>query len=155
MKSTKSLFSIAHDHFHGLLLAQMIKKGSQVTEGVPATPEGKAKYTIHYFEQELDNHFYLEEHVLQPEIAGINSEIDMLFKKLVDEHNGMRKMVKQLKSGKDLEDNLDKFGRLLEDHVKNEERNFFPKIQEALSEDELEKLAQKLKDKGYEFIFKY
>ncbi len=155
MNNTKSLFSIAHDHFHGLMLAQMIKKGSQVSDGMPVTTEGKAKYTIHFFEQELENHFYIEEHVLQPEITGISSEIDEIFKKLVEEHDAMRKMIKQLKNGKDLEDKLDKFGRLLEEHVKNEERNFFPKIQDALSEDELKNLAKKLHSKGYEFIYKY
>ena len=155
MNNTKSLFSIAHDHFHGLMLAQMIKKGSQTSEGMPDTLEGKARYTIHFFEQELENHFYIEEHVLQPVVTGISKELDMIFTELIDEHNELRKMIEHLRNGKNLEEKLDRFGSMLEDHIKNEERNFFPKIQEALSEDELEKLSQKLHNNGYELIYKY
>ena len=149
MNNTKSLFSIAHDHLHVLMLAQMVKRGSQITEGMPDSLEGKAKYVIRFFDLELENHFYIEEHVLQPEVEGISTETDEIFKHLVKEHDAIRDIIKLLKHGQDLEENLDRFGNLLEEHIKNEERNFFPKIQRILSEDALEKLALVLKEKGY------
>lgn len=149
MKNTKNLFFIAHDHFHGLMVAQMVKKGSELQEGMPDTFEGKAKYVIRYFEQELENHFYIEEHVLQPVINGIHPEIDEIFDELLNEHNNIREIISEIKKGKNIEENLDRFGRSLEEHVKNEERNFFPKIQEILSEEELKRLAVVLKEKGY------
>ncbi len=153
--NTKNLFSIAHDHFHGLMLAQMIKRGSTTSDVMPVTLEGKAKYTVRFFEQELENHFYLEEHVLQPEVKGISPEIDAIFAKLVKEHNNIRKLAKDLKIEEDLEDKLDLFGRMLEEHITTEEKILFPKIQEVLSEHDLQQLAERLNKKGYENIFRY
>lgn len=156
MKSEhKSLFSIAHDHFHGLMVAQMIKEDSEEIAGFPTSPEAKARYTVHFYNQELENHFYIEEYILQPAVTGISKEIDEIFKEVVKDHKDIEKMVEGLKDEKDLVRKLDNLGRLIEQHVEKEERVLFPKLQETLSGKELEELSEKLSANGYEHIYKY
>ncbi len=151
----KSLFSIAHDHFLSSLVIQMVKKGSKPIEGMPKTNEDKSKYVVHFYNQELENHFYLEENILQPELRGISKEIDKLLDDMVNQHREIEAIVKSLRTGKRLAGKIDKFGKSLDNHINHEERVLFPKIQETLSRQELETLAKKLQKNGYEFIYKY
>ena len=155
MTNRKSLFSISHDHFHGLMVAQIIKKGSSVSKDLLNDIDDKVRYTIHFYDQELVNHFYIEEQILQPLVRGFSSEIDKLFDNLISEHKLIGDLVKSLKDKTDLENKLDKVSAALEKHINQEERVLFPKIQETLSEQELETLSKNLKKNGYEHIFKY
>jgi iron-sulfur cluster repair protein YtfE (RIC family) len=151
----KSLFSIAHSHFMGSMVLQMVKKGSPPIEGLPKTTEDKAKYVIHFYNQELDNHFYLEENFLQPELKGVSKEIDKLLDDMVKQHREIEEIVQSLKVNKELENKLQKFGESFENHINQEEKVLFPKIQETLTIHDLEVLAKKLQENGYEFIYKY
>lgn len=155
MANRKSLFSISHDHFHGLMVAQIIKKGSSVSKDLLNDIDDKVRYTIHFYDQELVNHFYIEEQILQPLVRGISKEIDGLFDDLINEHKLIGDLVKSLNDKIDLENKLDKVSTALENHINQEERVLFPKIQETLSEEELETLSKNLKKNGYEHIFKY
>ena len=155
MANRKSLFSISHDHFHGLMVAQIIKKGSSVSKDLLNDIDDKVRYTIHFYDQELVNHFYIEEQILQPLVRGISKEIDGLFDNLINEHKLIGDLVKSLNDRTDLENKLDKISTALENHINQEERVLFPKIQETLSEDELETLSKNLEKNGYEHIFKY
>ena len=155
MINRKSLFSISHDHFHGLLVAQIIKKGSTESKDLFKSFDDKVNYTIHFYDQELVNHFYIEEHVLQPLVKGISNEIDKLFNQLIDEHKLISELIISLKDKIDVENKLDKISAALENHINQEERVLFPKIQETLSEQELEMLSKNLLKNGYEHIFKF
>jgi len=155
MKSKKSLQSISHDHFHGMMVAQIIKKDSTVANDLLKNLNEKVKYTIHFFDQELANHFYLEEQVLQPLTKGISKEIDELLLTMLNEHKYIERLVNSLKDKTDLENKLDLIAKAIESHIQLEERILFPKIQEALTAPELESLAVKLNNNGYENIYKY
>ncbi len=150
----QGIFSIAHDHFHILMVAQMIKQGSKHAAGLPDSLEAKARYVIHFYNQELENHFYIEETVLQPEVTGISDEIDKILMDVDDEHKKIADMVDGLKDEKNLNKKLDELSNILEEHVNKEERELFPKIQETLSEQELEELVAKLTANGYQYTYK-
>lgn len=155
MVKRKSLFSIAHDHFHGLMLAQMIKKGGQVLEGMPSTTDEKVRFTLHFYEQELVNHFYIEENILLPIVKSFTHKIDKHLDKMVEEHEEINAIIELLRNKDNIVNNLDQLGKKLEAHVQMEEWVLFPAIQESLHEEELEKLAKELKENGYENIYKY
>ncbi len=155
MTKRKNLFSIAHDHFHGLMLAQMIKKDGQVLEGMPSTVDEKVRFTIHFHEQEFINHFYIEENILLPLVKSYTHKVDKHLEKMVKEHNEINELVNSLKDKDDLKMKLDKIGRKLETHVQMEEWILFPAIQDALDDEELKKLAKELEENGYENIYKY
>jgi len=144
MKRHKSLIFISHDHYHGLQLAQLIKKNSPKFKNLPNDLEGKKNYTITFYENDLLHHFYLEENIILPAVKGRNKEIDKLFEEMIVEHKNIERTVESLKENTDIEDKLDEIGLMLQDHIRKEEKILFEKIQDELSEDELQKLEEEL-----------
>ena len=55
---------------------------------------------------------------------------------IMEEHDKIRLAAESLREG-NVEDNLDALGRLLEKHVRTEERILFPKIEEVVGAEEL------------------
>lgn len=155
MAEHKSLHSISHDHFTSMMLAQIIKRDNSVNNDFLRNIEEKVNYTIHFYNQELLNHFYLEEQILLPLVRGYSGEIDEILNRLLDEHKFITELVEELRFKTDLEDKLDRISKVLEAHIQLEERILFPKIRETLNEDELALLGRKLLEKGYENIYKY
>jgi iron-sulfur cluster repair protein YtfE (RIC family) len=144
MKRHKSLIFISHDHYHGLQLAQLIKKNSPKFKNLPNDLEGKKNYTITFYENDLLHHFYLEENIILPAVKGRNKEIDKLFEEMIVEHKNIERAVESLKENTDIEDKLNEIGLMLQDHIRKEEKILFEKIQDELSEDELQKLEEEL-----------
>ncbi len=155
MTKRKNLFSIAHDHFHGLMVAQMIKKNSRAIEGMPQTTDEKIRFTTHFYEQELVNHFYIEENILIPVVKSFTRKVDKHLDEMVREHTEIHSLVQSLDDRENIINKLDELGKKLEAHVQMEEWVLFPAIQDALDDEELKKLAGKLKENGYENIYKY
>lgn len=144
MKRHKSLILISHDHYHGLQLAQLIRKGAPKFKNLPNDVEGKKNYVIDFYENELLHHFYLEENIIIPIVKGKDKKIDKLFKEIIAEHEEIERDVESLKENINIEEKLDKLGYLLEDHIRKEERILFEKIQKTLSQEEMQKLEEEL-----------
>jgi iron-sulfur cluster repair protein YtfE (RIC family) len=144
MKRHKSLIFISHDHYHGLQLAQLIKKNAPVFKNLPNDIEGKKNYAVNFYENDLLHHFYLEENIILPAVKGRNREIDKLFEEIVNEHKSIAAAIESLKENIDIENKLDEIGILLQDHIRKEEQILFEKIQKELSENELLKLEEEL-----------
>ena len=144
LKRDKALHILSHDHHHGLLLAQLIKKGSPQYKNMPDTTEGKKDYSIRFYYDELIKHFADEEKILFPAVKGKDDEIDNLFEEIITEHKKIKQLINHLKSDENVENTLDEFGHILESHIRKEERILFGKIQEVLTEDELTALENQL-----------
>lgn len=144
LKRDKAFLILSHDHHHGLILSQVIKKGSPQYKNLPDTTEGKKDYAIRFYYDELIKHFEDEEKILFPVVNGKDVEIDNLFEEIVAEHKKIKQLINQLELGENVEDTMDELGYLLESHIRKEERNLFGKIQEILSEDELAALENQL-----------
>ncbi len=144
IKRHKALHILSHDHHHGLILAQLIKKGSPQYKSLPNTIDGKKDYSIRFYNDELIKHFEDEEKILFPFVNGKDDEIDNLIEEIIIEHKKMKQLVNQLESGEDVENTLDEFGSILESHIRKEERDLFMKIQEILTEEELTDLEKQL-----------
>ncbi len=136
MKRHKALQSLSHEHYHGLRLAQLIKVGSPEYKGLPRTMSEKKLYTIKFFEENLIPHFKKEEEILFPLSRKKNSNVEKQICLLID----------KLKISTKPEVELDHLGKLLDAHIRKEERELFQIIQEILSEDELVKLEADLGD---------
>ncbi|MCH7772221.1 MAG: hemerythrin domain-containing protein [Bacteroidetes bacterium] len=146
MERHKALHSLSHDHHHGLILAQLIKKGSPQYKNLPNTTEGKKDYSIRFYNYKLIKHFESEEKILFPVVNGKNDEIDNLIEEIIIEHKKIKLLINQLESDKDVENTLDELGRILESHIRKEERKLFPLIQNLLSDEELIYLENKLQN---------
>lgn len=144
MKRHKALHSLSQEHHHGLMLAQLIKSGSPQYNGLPKTLEDKKSYTVKFFKENLALHFQKEEEFLFPFSRNKTEEIDKQTAELIDQHKKIYSIIDKLEVSDSVQKDLDELGKLLEAHIRKEERELFQLIQEALSSAELEKLANEL-----------
>ena len=143
MKRHSSLAPLSRDHHGALILAQLLKKGAPVYKGLPTNLIGKADYAIQFYRNELIKHFDDEERVIK-KIKGINVDLDKLASEITNEHNKLRILFTSIKNTNDLATHLDKLGCALEQHIRKEEREFFPLIQELCSEKLLSEIEHAL-----------
>lgn len=138
MKRHNNLIPLSHDHHHGLILANLIKLNAPVFKGLPNELSGKIEYTKNFFSLELVRHFKEEEEILYPLVKGKSKEIDILFREIFVEHLQIKKLIDQLDSSTEPHLILDKLGRLLENHIRKEERELFEMIQNEFNNGELD-----------------
>lgn len=138
MKRHNNLIPLSHDHHHGLILANLIKLNAPVFKGLPNELSGKIEYTKNFFSLELVRHFKEEEEILYPLVKGKSKEIDILFREIFVEHLQIKKLIDQLDSSTEPLLILDKLGRLLENHIRKEERELFEMIQNEFNNGELD-----------------
>jgi iron-sulfur cluster repair protein YtfE (RIC family) len=146
LKRHKALHTLSHDHHQGLILSQLIKKGSPRYKKLPHTLEGKKDYTIRFYNDELRKHFEDEEKILFPMVKGKDDEIDNMVEEIISEHAKIKQLINKVESDEDVENKMDELGYILEMHIRKEERILFGKIQEILSEDELTALEKRLSE---------
>jgi iron-sulfur cluster repair protein YtfE (RIC family) len=146
MRRHSSLIPLSQDHHHGLVLAQLIKKGAPVYEKLPKTLEAKVEYTKNFYKNDLSYHFYEEEKILYPSVKNKNKELDNLFNEIFSEHSEITSLIDALASSDQQGEILNKLGFLLESHIRKEERKLFPAVQEVLTSAELGELYEKISD---------
>ena len=144
MKRHPALHALSHDHHQGLILAQQLKKGAPQYKGMPSTLKDKKDYTISFYKTELVKHFQDEENILFPAVKNKNAEVDRLIAEIISEHRKMELLVSELEKTNRMEDVLDELGKLLEKHIRKEERELFVEIERVLNDKELTDISQKL-----------
>jgi iron-sulfur cluster repair protein YtfE (RIC family) len=134
-----SLIPLSHDHHEALLIALRLKKGGPTSQHDTLWPK-ELQQQVHslklFFERELLPHFKIEEEILFPAASAI-AELDELVKELKRQHQNMRELMADISSADDdliLKNKLEEFGKLLESHVRTEERELFPKLEESEKE---------------------
>ncbi len=139
MPRHSSLIALSHDHHEALLIALRLKKGGPASQHDHLWPTDLKKQ-VHslklFFEQELLPHFTLEEEILFPIAATLN-ELQGAVTDLLSQHQKMREMIREINEYHDeelLKKILPEFGLILESHVRTEERELFPKLEEAEKE---------------------
>ena len=144
IKRHKTLYALSHDHHHGLLLAQLIKKDAPEYEHLPKTLESKKEYTLKFYKSDLIKHFSDEEKILFPVVKGRDSNVDEQIVEIISEHRKIEDLIKKISEQNASEELLDELGNILEQHIRKEERKLFQDIQEILSENELETVSEKI-----------
>jgi iron-sulfur cluster repair protein YtfE (RIC family) len=145
MKRHQSLLTFSREHHTALLLAQTLKKDAPQYRGMPAKIPEKIEYLKAKYNTELKKHFHAEENILFPFLTGKNNLIDELIDDLIRDHNKVAENIVLLETHPDSEKLLDDTARLLECHIRKEERVLFQKIQEVLSDEELNELEKLMK----------
>ncbi|MEJ7779616.1 MAG: hemerythrin domain-containing protein [Daejeonella sp.] len=144
MKRHTSLISLSREHHGALILARLLRQDAPPYKGLPGDAPGKADYALKFYQEEMIEHFHEEEKVISL-VRGINPELDILFHEMEQEHTQLHELFSLINNNSDLPGHLDKLGRVLEDHVRKEERQIFPMIQDNCSEDVLNTIAETLK----------
>ena len=144
MKRHSALYTLSHHHHQGLILAQQLKKGTPQYKGWPSTLEAKKEYTLEFYKSELIKHFTEEEEILFPVVIKRNEKVDKMIDEIISEHRKLDLLVNSLEITQQVESVLDEIGRLLEMHIRKEERELFVEIEKILSEKELLKIGNEL-----------
>ena len=133
MKRHPSLAHLSRDHHGALLLARLLQQNAPVYKGLPTDTSGKVKYAEKFYAAELIPHFLAEEKALDL-ITGINKSLDLLVQTIILEHKELHHRFTNIPTGTNLELYLDAAGKALETHIRKEERELFPMIQEHCGE---------------------
>ena len=136
MKRHLQLQPLSRQHHNGLLIALLLSKGVKRK----ADRLEMASFIAHNWETELKEHFQLEETVLLPILVRHNFET-ALVEKLKAEHWILSGLANEAVNGSITIDQIEFFASLLTEHIRFEERQFFPAAEKILSEEEMEDIG--------------
>lgn len=149
MKRHKSLYFLSHDHQHGLALSLKLKYSKQpLSSSLKEEVRILRNELIDKFENDLSKHFNQEETYLAPLFPDNELIVRMLddHKKLEEFYNKIYTKTEKW-SFRQFREKLNLFGDLLEKHIRFEERELFPMIEQNLTEEELTRLGENLNKK--------
>ncbi|MGG7035155.1 MAG: hemerythrin domain-containing protein [Flavobacterium sp.] len=129
LKRVPELQPLSHDHHHGLQLCWKIRTG--LAKNIE--PKRIKKYADWFFETHLKLHFELEEKYI---FTILNNE-DKLIKQALIEHRLLEKLFEQTSN---LTENLRQIEKILETHIRFEERILFGEIQKKATTEQLNKI---------------
>lgn len=144
MKRHTALAPLSREHHGALILAQLLKNITTVYKGLPADTVGKADYATRFYQEELINHFREEEDIVIEKVTGLDATLDVLADEIIAEHKALHILFTTIKDADDLPAHLQKTGNTLEQHIRKEERIFFPLIQLVCNEDQLATIEKAL-----------
>jgi iron-sulfur cluster repair protein YtfE (RIC family) len=136
MKRHWALVPLSREHHGALILSRLLQKDAPIYKGMPSDPVGKAGYAFKFYQEELVEHFLKEEAVMAL-ILGVDVELDLLIDSIYREHENLHALFNR----KDLVMHLDQVGKALEFHIRKEERQFFPLIQQSCNEELMKAIA--------------
>ena len=133
MKRHPSLAHLSREHHPALILARLLQKDAPAYKGLPTDIDGKVTYALKFYKEQLLSHFEEEEKVLKL-VTGTNEELDLLVQTIFREHEQLHESFTLISNHQDVAGYIDKLGRALENHIRKEERELFPLIQQSCSE---------------------
>ena len=138
MKRTPALQPLSRDHHQALFVAQKLRRASAGTAS-----EAQDAF-LAFWRSHGRHHFRCEEEILLPAYAGYGDPRHPLVLRVLAEHVVIRHAADQLKGSESPLEALQELGVQLADHVRLEERELFPLIEQALPAAELERVAATL-----------
>ena len=147
MKRAPELRDLSDHHHRGLVQARRLRRAATGDEA--NMPEETAEAFLEFWQEGTTTHFREEEEVLLPVLASYRE--DLLGREPVVEmllqHARIRGLVMglsdEVNGGSVRSETLGSIGELLETHIRLEEREVFPTIEEALPEEELREVADR------------
>jgi hemerythrin-like domain-containing protein len=136
MRRSASLAALSRDHQHGLAVARRLIRATADT-----APDARARF-LAFWRSEGARHFRIEEEVLLPAFAGrVPADHEAIVRVLV-EHVDVQRRAAELESEPSLPpEALHELGEVLHGHIRYEERELFPLIEQELPDAELKGLA--------------
>lgn len=137
IKRSPQLAPLSREHHDGLLFAWKIKQGIE-----NKTPlELLRKYTLWFWKHHIKPHFFQEEKILLPCMPAHH----LLAVKLLEDHDHIRELILGVDDVAD-QRSFVILSDLLNTHIRFEERELFPYLEETLSPEQLNKVFTQLED---------
>ncbi len=133
MKRAEALQPLSREHLPALLTAKRMREADDLATATEAFQS--------FWTSDGERHFRVEEEVLLPSWA-MHAEVDKAgVARMLEEHLAIRREALRLAAGATSLEEARELGTLLHDHVRFEERQLFPMVEEALDADSLSQLA--------------
>ena len=145
MQRSNQLAALSREHHVALEIALRLQRADKTqTETV-------RQATLDFWSSECEAHFRLEEDLLLPALARHAGTDDPDIQRILAEHAELRRRIAELDRQPDTKaDFLNELGKLLNDHVRYEERTVFGRIEATLAPDELDAIGGHLHAAGNE-----
>ena len=140
MKRHSALQTLSRDHHQALVVAQHLRETGDRGAG-----EAQAVF-LEFWRKECQLHFRIEEEVLLPHFAAVGGGDSPAIARVLVDHAEIRLRALRLHEGSASTAVLQELGELLAEHVRLEERDLFPAIEEILSDRQLRRLAADVAD---------
>jgi hypothetical protein len=144
MKRHEILQPLSREHHETLILAQLLKKDAPVYKGLPEDRVGKIMYAKALFDEKILPHFSAEERMVEKLETLRLAQLTDRGEDIKADHKLLRQMFEGLSPVLSTADDLDRLGRKLEEHVRSEERIYFPLIEELAPPEMMAEFAQVL-----------
>jgi hemerythrin-like domain-containing protein len=143
MKRHPSLRPFSDDHHQGLVNARRLRRAAS---GDGGSSVDAARDFLEFWRRDTSRHFRKEEEVLLPVLARYEGDLrKQPILRMLTQHARIRGLAMQLsdelEQGEIQEDTLRNLGEQLEAHIRLEEREVFPLIEETLPERALQDSA--------------
>lgn len=139
MKRDARLAALSRDHHQTLVIAQALKRA------LPETAAAAREAFLGFWHVSGREHFRLEEEVLLPAYAAHGDAHHPVVARVLCEHVAIRRHADELRRDPAAPvAALQALGRCMADHVRFEERELFPLIEQAMPDDALNELADAL-----------
>jgi hypothetical protein len=136
MKRSEALKALSHEHHQGLFAALQLKRARKETAA-----EARRVF-LDFFEREGPRHFRAEEELLLPAYARHTDADRPEIVRVLTEHVDLRRRGQDLEASADPDPSaLRELGERLERHIRFEERELFPMVEQAIPDDELARLG--------------
>jgi hemerythrin-like domain-containing protein len=147
MKRATELRKLSDDHHQGLVQARRLRKAA-TGEGIEPLEE-TARTFLKFWQRETSAHFRKEEEVLLPILERYGQDVnERLVMEMLAQHAQIRGLVMKLSDeyaeGDTQPETLRNIGERLEAHIRLEERQVFPMIEESLSKEALKEVADRV-----------
>jgi hemerythrin-like domain-containing protein len=140
MKRHPALQTLSRDHHQALVIAQRLRRAGDDGAG-----EAQAAF-LDFWRSEGELHFRVEEEVLLPRLAAAGGADSAAAARVLVDHAEIRLRALRLQGGPVSAALLKELGELLAEHVRLEERDLFPMIEEILNDRQLRILAADVED---------
>jgi len=148
MKRHDSFVPLSREHHEGLLLATRLQQGRNALLRLWSHDLfWQAEYVVRFFDDRLRNHFQTEEDCIFPLAEKyLPADRKPIVHQLLEEHKELEELAGLLRhpEEKKLECTLTRFGKLLEEHIRSEERMLFPLCEEYLPQESLVTIGKQI-----------
>ncbi len=139
MKREIQLQPLSHQHHNGLMAVLLLKKGADKKADTAVMND----FIVSVWNGELRNHFIKEEVYLHPHVLQIPLLMEK-YEQMKTEHHQIRHLVDAIRNGDSDTSLIADFYTLLEKHIRFEERELFPFIEEHIQPEQLQELGKHL-----------
>ncbi len=148
-KRHPSLVPVSRDHHEGLLLAVRLQQGENALLKLWSHDTAwQARAVVDFYQEHLVRHFAVEEEKVFPTAQQSVAEAAPIVTKLLEQHEWFRSTAPAMKGREEAvtRDELVTFGQRLEEHIRIEDRELFPLMEEHIEPSVLEKLEKDVQE---------